>query len=217
MKKFASVVLFFGVLLLLLSGCSNAMDTPTSKVEEFLGKYQRMDDDVVSQLDQVLKDDDSMNDDQKEEYRSILEKQYQNLSYKIENEEINGDNATVDVEIEVLDYATTIAKAKEYYEEHKDEIEKENQEEQSDNDNVVEDATEGVEEAVEESAAYIDYKLKELKSVSDTTTYNITFYLTKEDGEWKLQDLSDLDLRKIHGLYEGQIFLISIFLYSFFI
>ena len=85
----------------------------------------------------------------------------------------------------------------------KDEIEKEADKEQSDNDNVVEDATEGVEEAVEESAAYIDYKLKELKSVSDTTTYTLTFYLTKEDGEWKIDDLSDLDLQKIHGLYEG--------------
>ena len=54
-----------------------------------------------------------------------------------------------------------------------------------------------------ESAAYIDYKLKELESVSDTTTYTITFHLTKEDGEWQIQDLSDLDLEKIHGLYEG--------------
>ncbi len=203
MKKFGSVVLGLGFLLLLLAGCTNTMDTPTSKVEEFLGKYQRLDDDVTSQLDGVLADDKSMSDEQKEEYRAILEKQYQNLSYKIENEEIDGDNATVDVEIEVLDYATTIQKAKEYYDQHKDEIEKEADKEQSDNDNVVEDATEGVEEAVEESAAYIDYKLKELKSVSDTTTYTLTFYLTKEDGEWKIDDLSDLDLQKIHGLYEG--------------
>ncbi len=203
MKKFGSVVLGLGFLLLLLAGCTNTMETPTSKVEEFLGKYQRLDDDVTSQLDGVLADDKSMSDEQKEEYRAILEKQYQNLSYKIENEEIDGDNATVDVEIEVLDYATTIQKAKEYYDQHKDEIEKEADKEQSDNDNVVEDATEGVEEAVEESAAYIDYKLKELKSVSDTTTYTLTFYLTKEDGEWKIDDLSDLDLQKIHGLYEG--------------
>ena len=108
MKKFGSVVLGLGFLLLLLAGCTNTMETPTSKVEEFLGKYQRLDDDVTSQLDGVLADDKSMSDEQKEEYRAILEKQYQNLSYKIENEEIDGDNATVDVEIEVLDYATTI-------------------------------------------------------------------------------------------------------------
>ena len=52
-------------------------------------------------------------------------------------------------------------------------------------------------------AKYPNYKLKELESVTDTTTYTITFYLTKEDGEWKLQDISDQDREKIHGLYEG--------------
>lgn len=203
MKRFGKVVLGFGFLLLLVAGCSNTMNTPTSKVEEFLGKYQSMDSDVATQLDQVISDDDTMNDDQKEKYRALMEKQYQNLSYKINNEEIDGDNATVDVEIEVLDYATTINKAKEYYDEHKDEIEEEYNQKQSDNDNVVEDATEGVEEAVEESSSYIDYKIKELEAVTDTTTYTITFYLTKEDGDWELQDISDLDLQKIHGLYEG--------------
>lgn len=202
MKKIGKIVLGF-LFLLILVGCNNSMNTPTSKVEEFLGKYQSMDSDVTTQLEQVLSDDTTMSDEQKEDYKALMEKQYQNLSYKIENEDIEGDSATVDVEIEVLDYATSIAKSKEYYEEHKDEIEKENEKEQSDNDNVLEDAAEGVEEATEESAAYIDYKLKELQSVADTTTYTITFYLMKEDGEWKLQDISDLDLQKIHGLYEG--------------
>ena len=205
MKKFGTIVLGVGFFMLLVAGCTNTMETPTTKVEEYLGKYQRLDDDVSTQLDQVLDDDNTMSDDQKDQYRALMEKQYQNLSYKIENEEINGDSATVDVEIEVLDYATTIADAKEYYQEHKDEIEKENDQEQSDNDNVVEDAVEGTEEAIEKSAAFIDYKLKELESVSDTTTYTITFHLTKEDGEWQIQNLSDLDLEKIHGLYEGQI------------
>ena len=205
MKKFGTIVLGVGFFMLLVAGCTNTMETPTTKVEEYLGKYQRLDDDVSTQLDQVLDDDNTMSDDQKDQYRALMEKQYQNLSYKIENEEINGDSATVDVEIEVLDYATTIADAKEYYQEHKDEIEKENDQEQSDNDKVVEDAVEGTEEAIEKSAAFIDYKLKELESVSDTTTYTITFHLTKEDGEWQIQNLSDLDLEKIHGLYEGQI------------
>ena len=202
MKKFGTIVLGVGFFMLLVAGCTNTMETPTTKVEEYLGKYQRLDDEVSTQLDQVLDDDNTMSDDQKDQYRALMEKQYQNLSYKIESEEINGDSATVDVEIEVLDYATTIADAKEYYQEHKDEIEKENDQEQSDNDNVVEDAVEGTEDAIEKSAAFIDYKLKELESVSDTTTYTITFYLTKEDGEWQIQNLSDLDLEKIHGLYE---------------
>ena len=202
MKKIGKIVLGF-LFLLILVGCNNSMNTPTSKVEEFLGKYQSMDSYVTTQLEQVLSDDTTMSDEQKEDYKALMEKQYQNLSYKINNEEIDGDNATVDVEIEVLDYATTINKAREYYDEHKDEIEEEYNQKQSDNDNVAEDAVEGVEEAVEESSAYIDYKIKELEAATDTTTYTITFYLTKEDGDWELQDISDLDLQKIHGLYEG--------------
>ena len=203
MNKFGKVIVCIGFLLIFLAGCSTSMNTPTSKVEEFLGKYQKMDDDVSAQLDEVLSKDDTMTAEQKDKYRSILEKQYQNLSYKIENEEINGEEATVDVEIEVLDYATIIRDAKKYYEEHKEEIESSNEKEQSDNDNLLEDAVEGSEEAIENSAAYIDYKLKELQNVSDTTTYNITFYLIKKNGEWQLQNITDLDLQKIHGLYEG--------------
>ena len=203
MKKYGKIVLGFLFLLVVVAGCSNTMNTPTSKVEEFFCKYQNMDDDVATQLDQVLKDDTTMSDEQKEKYRALMEKQYQNLSYKIEDETINGDNATVDVEIKVLDYATTINNAKKYYEEHKDEIENENKENKEDNTNVVEDAIDDAGTAIKESSAYIDYKLKELESVSDTTTYTITFYLTKEDGKWQLQDISDLDLQKIHGLYEG--------------
>lgn len=203
MKKYFQLGLGLLLAFVFIVGCTNTANTPTERVEEFLGKYQSMDSDVLTQLDQVISDDTTMSDEQKDEYRALMEKQYQNLSYKIEEENIEGDSATVDVEIEVLDYATKINEAKEYYEEHKDEIEKENQEEQSDNNNVVEDAVEGVEEATHESAAFIDYKLKELESVTDTTTYTITFYLTKEDGEWKLQDISDQDREKIHGLYEG--------------
>lgn len=203
MKSFAKFVFGFCFALLFLSGCTMSMNTPTSKVEEFLGKYQNMDNDVIVQLDQVLSEDDTMNDEQKDKYRAILEKQYQNLSYKIENENVNGDEATVDVEIEVLDYATTINAAKKYYEEHKDEIENKYKEEQSDNDNVSEDVEEGSGEAIEKSVAYINYKLQELQNVNDTTTYNITFTLIKKDGKWQLQNITDLDLQKIHGLYEG--------------
>lgn len=202
MKNIVKII-FVGMLLLLVAGCGNNMSTPTNKVEEFLGKYQSMDEDVLVQLDQVIAKDDTMNDDQKDKYKALMEKQYQNLSYKIENEDLEGDSATVDVEIEVLDYATTVSKAQEYYNDHKDEIEEKYKEKKEDNDNVVEDAVDDTLQAAEESAAYINYKLEELETANDTVTYTITFYLTKEDGFWVLQDISDLDRKKLHGLYEG--------------
>ena len=202
MKNIVKII-FVGMLLLLVAGCGNNMSTPTNKVEEFLGKYQSMDEDVLVQLDQVIAKDDTMNDDQKDKYKALMEKQYQNLSYKIENEDLEGDSATVDVEIEVLDYATTVSKAQEYYNDHKDEIEEKYKEKKEDNDNVVEDAVDDTLQAAEESAAYINYKLEELDTANETVTYTITFYLTKEDGSWVLQDISDLDRKKLHGLYEG--------------
>lgn len=203
MKNIGKIVVSAFILLLVIVGCSNNMSTPTNKVEEFLGKYQSMDEDVLKQLDQVIKDDDTMNDDQKDKYKALMEKQYQNLSYKIENEDIEGNSATVDVEIEVLDYATTASKAQEYYNEHKEEIEEKYNDKKEDNDNSLENAGDDVLQAVEESVAYINYKLEELETANDTVTYNMTFYLTKEDGEWILQDISDLDRKKLHGLYEG--------------
>ena len=203
MKNIGKIVVSAFILLLVIVGCSNNMSTLTNKVEEFLGKYQSMDEDVLKQLDQVIKDDDTMNDDQKDKYKALMEKQYQNLSYKIENEDIEGNSATVDVEIEVLDYATTASKAQEYYNEHKEEIEEKYNDKKEDNDNSLENAGDDVLQAVEESVAYINYKLEELDTANDTVTYDMTFYLTKEDGEWILQDISDLDRKKLHGLYEG--------------
>lgn len=192
MKK---ILVCLSLFLLLAVGCTNTMNTPTKKVEELLGKYQKMDSTVLAQLDSVISEDVNMSDEQKKEYRSLMEKQYQNLSYKVKNEEIKGNNATVDVEIEVFDYATSIVEARKYYSEHKDEF----KDEEKDDDTV----GEKVEEAIDKSSKYIDYKIKQLKNVTDKKKYDITFNLSKdEDGIWKLDDISDIDRQKIHGLYE---------------
>ena len=162
-------------------GCENTMNTPTSKVESFLGKYQKMDTDVVKELKEVLKEDTSMTKEEKEIYQSLLEKQYQNLSYKIKNEEVEKNHATVDVEIEVLDYKTSINKSKKYYEDHIDEF-KETKEENN-------------------KKTYMEYKLEELKKVNNKIKYEMTFSLTKTDGIWIMDNLTDIDRKKIHGLY----------------
>lgn len=207
MKKLGKVFVLLFLVLTLFTGCGNMENTPTKKVEEFLGKYQSMDSEVLTQLDSVISSDKSMSDEQKKNYRSLLEKQYQNLSYKIKDENIDGDTATVDVEIEVLDYATSISESKKYYEEHKDEFKDDSDDTNyDDNDSLVEDAKDAAEDigdAIEDSASYIDYKLKQLESVNDKTKYTITFNLKKENGEWKVQNISDEDRQKLHGLYES--------------
>ena len=115
-------------------------------------------------------------------------KQYQNLSYKIKSEEIDGNNATVDVEIEVYDYATSITESRKYYSEHRDEfLDDDNTNNTKDieayNDSVenndivggaveeagdaIGDAISGVGDAIEdmfdETSKFIDYKIKQMK------------------------------------------------------
>lgn len=194
MKK---VLVLFSLILILVTGCGTNMATPTKKVEEFLGKYQSMDSTVLAQLDSVISSDESMSDEQKKDYRSLMEKQYQNLSYKIKDEEIDGNNATVIVEVEVYDYATSIAKSKTYYNEHRDEFLDDNDDK---DDNTVGDE---VGDAIKETGKFIDYKIKQLKDVTDKVKHEIKFYLSKDDnGEWTLDDVTDIDRQKLHGLYE---------------
>lgn len=192
--------------LLLLVGCSDTTNTPSKKVEDFLGKYQKQDDDVLTQLDLTLDSDTTMSEDQKKEYKSLLQKQYQNLSYKITDEKIEDDKATVEVEVEVFDYKTSMDKSKAYFEEHKDELMKDNKKDNKDdnadtNTNDNNDNNDDNNNVIDDAKAYIDYKISELKNVEDKTTYDITFNLTKKDGEWVVDDLSDADRQKLHGLY----------------
>lgn len=213
MKK--KLIIGLSLIVMFMTGCGNDMNTPTGKVEEFLGKYQSMDSEVLTQLDNIISNDTTMNDEQKKDYQSLMEKQYQNLSYKIKDEKVKGNEASVLVEIEVFDYANSIVESREYYNDHKDEFDSKD----SKKDNVSDDSADatdknndtedekndiigGVAEDILDSA-FIDYKIKQLKDVTDKAKYEITFHLNKEDGEWVIEDISDVDRQKIHGLFEG--------------
>lgn len=178
MKKLILAV----VALFLFTGCGDMTNTPTRKVEDFLGKYQSMDSNVLSQLDDIIKEDADMDEDQKTDYKSLMERQYQNLSYKIKNENIDGDKATVDTEVEVYDYRNALDKAEEYRDKNKEEFQDDDKK--------------------DDISKYIKYKIEELKKVSDKRKYTITFNLHKDDGEWVLEDISDSDREKLHGLYQ---------------
>lgn len=181
MKHFKKVLLIASVLFLVV-GCGNMMNTPTKKVEEFLSKYQTQDKDVLSQLDDVIKEAGTMVDDQKEEYRDLMKKQYQNLSYKIKDETQDGDTAIVEVEVEVYDYGKAISEAETYLTTNREEF--------------LDEKTEEI-----DSKKFLDYKIKQMKETKDKVKYTINFTLSKVDDEWKIDDISDIDRQKIHGLY----------------
>ena len=217
MKKLFIVLLLS---LFIVTGCGNSM-TPTGAVEDYLGKYQSMDSEVLAQLDSVVSNDTTMSDDQKKEYKALMEKQYQYLSYKVTNEEIIGDTATVDVEIEVFDYASSIRKSSQYYQDNRDMFEEvDNSDDNSDNnasheENVNTDDNNVNNNAshegnvntddgniITETKKYIDYKIEQMKMVTDKIKYTITFNLSKEDDKWVVDDISDMDRKKIHGLFD---------------
>lgn len=168
MKKIVGVFIF----LLLLVGCSLS-NSPTSKVEDLLSKYQRLDSDIKSGIDNVLEDE-TLNEEQRERYRNVIEKQYKNLSYQIKDEKIDGETATITTEIEVLDYKKMVNEARDYYRDKNDYT-------------VLE---------------YNDTKLDKLESAKDKVTYTIDFEVKKDkDGNWNLSSLDNETIKKIQGMY----------------
>ena len=174
MKKIFSLL----VLLILLSGCSMGKDmlnTPTKKVEEYLDSYQKLDDNVLNDLDTLIEDTD-YTVEQRARYREIMKKHYSNLSYEIKDEAIDGDNATVDVEIEVTDYSSIMS-------------------EEIDEKKYLDEKGEY------DPSKYFDYQLSRLEKADEKVKYTITFNLTKENDNWVIDNLDNKSMEKIHGIY----------------
>ena len=180
MKKMLSII----GLAFILAGCSlmNMDNTPTKKVEEYLNNYQTLDKNVLSRLDSVVDEEALFTDDQKTTYRDILKKHYQDLVYKIKEETINGDRATVETEIEVSDYTKVLKQAESYRTSNESEFLDEN--------------------GVFDEFKYNDYRLEQLKSSKDKVKYTIYFSLTKVDNEWTLDSLTETEQEKLLGIYE---------------
>ena len=175
------------LLLIIVTGCSMSSNTPTGSVENYLNKYQNLDKEVLNQLDNVLIKNSTMTEKQRNNYKDLMINQYKNMSYKVKEENILSDNeAEVEVEIEVLDYASSINESKIYYRNHYDEFE-------SDIYN---------EKLLDNISSFIDYKLENMKNVEKKVKYNIIFSLVKIDNQWIINDLDDIDIQKIHGLYD---------------
>lgn len=177
MKKTLLILL----LLLCLTGCSTLMNTPTKKVEYLLSKYQSNDDGVLNQLDDTLLKDTILSNEQKDRYKNIMKKQYKDLMYTIKDEAIDGKTAVVEVEIEVYDYAKMVTNT---------------EEDLINNPDKYKDSTGEVNTTI-----YNDTKLTNLENVTDRVKYTINFTLSKVDEEWIVDDLTETERMKIHGLY----------------
>ena len=178
MKKIIIAVL----LLLTLTGCNKLTNTPTKKVEAMLNNYVTLNKDVLDDLDNILLSETIMTNEQKEKYKKILKRQYQNMSYEIKNETIDGKTAVVEVEIEVYDYYKVNQESENYFNNNQSEF-------------MMEDGTIDI-------TKYNEYKLNALSLANDRVTYTINLTLTKDkDNNFVLDDLTDTEISKIHGLY----------------
>ena len=174
MKKILSLV----VIILLISGCSlgkNMENTPTKKVEAYLDSYQKLDDNVLNDLDTLIEDTE-YSVEQKARYKQIFKKHYSNMTYEIKDEVIDGESATVDVEVNVNDYSKIL------------------------NEQVNEDEFKD-ENGVYSPSKYYDYQLDKLERATEKIKYTITFHLTKKDNNWVIDDLDETSVKKIHGIY----------------
>ena len=181
MKRLFALITFA----LILTGCSIGEDmsnTPTKRVETYLNNYQTLDSNVLAELDSIVNNEEMFDEDQKITYRDILKKHYQNLTYTIKEETVNGDKATVETEIEVTDYTKALKEADSYKTTNGAEFINDKNEFDDDKFNT--------------------YKLNLLKDSKERVKYTIYFSLTKQGDEWVLDDLTDSEEEKILGIYE---------------
>jgi len=179
MKKIISIF----TLLFLLTGCDMGMNldnTPIKKVEAFLNKYQTLNKEVLDSLDSVIAEEELFNSEQRDKYRDIIKTNYQKMNYKIKEEEIDGDEAEVTVEIEIIDYSKIMSDADIYKNENPEEF---------------------MENGEYSESKYVDYRLDKLKDAKEKVKYTLDLTLTKVDEEWVLDDLSKENEAKLNGVY----------------
>lgn len=181
MKKY--LLFFISICLAVVTGCTwgNLDNTPTKRVEKVLNDYKTKDEKVLTQLDNVINADTTMTTEQKSKYKDLLIKQYTNMMYEIKDEVIDGDSAVVTVQIDVTDYYKAIAEADTYL---------------TTNASQFKNA-----QGVFDNSLFMDYKLNKIENATESVTYTIDFNVEKVDGQWQVENISDIDREKIHGLY----------------
>jgi len=173
--------LFLVLSIFILTGCNTMMNTPTKKVEKLLSMYQTKDEEVLKQLDNVLLTETILDTDLKDRYRELMKKQYGNLSYQIKDETIDGDVAVVEVEIEVYDYNSAIENVE---------------------DNLINNSGNYVDDAGNLlTTVYNNEKITLMENIKNRVTYTINFTVSKIDDEWIVDDLTETERLKLHGLY----------------
>ena len=176
MKKIIVIILS----LFIITGCDMMDNKAKSSVQEYLDNYKELDSNVKKQLESVINQE-NFNEEQRELYRDIMERQYKNLEYEITNEKYDGNKATITAKVTVYDYYKAQESIADYLKNNREEFYKDGQYDEN---------------------SYINYKLNTMKNYKDRVTYSIDFKLDKKDNNWVIKDLDLDDIEKIHGIYD---------------
>lgn len=179
MKKFVVIL----TLLFLLAACST-QETPTMAVKDYLARYNNLESNVINDMTSSVEKEE-LTKEQKEVYKSILEKQYKDMSYEILEEEIDGDTSYVRARVKVYDLYRAQNDSSNYLKDHVNEFYDENNQY-----NV---------------SKYMDYKLNAMKEMDNKVEYTIVFTVNKKDDIYVVAQPNDMDLEKLHGVYNYDI------------
>ncbi len=176
MKKLITIC----ITMLLCVGCACSADKASDTVKEYLTKYNNKDEQILVELEKLMEEE-KLTDEQKELYRDIMEKQYEDLKYEIQEEKYNGEEATVTTKITVYDLYTIQKEADEYKNNHQEEFLDKNKK--------------------YDANKFLNYKLDLMKKTSKRIDYTIDFKVIKKEESWTLDKVKTEDLEKIHGIY----------------
>lgn len=174
MKK---IIIVF-IMLLSFTGCSLS-NTPKSKVESYLNNYNSLGEDVIADMESKVAEE-NLSKENRNIYKKVLTRQYEDLKYEIKDEVIDGDNATVTVKLTVYDLYKSTQNSLVYLNNNQNEF---------------------FENNAFSDELYNKYKLNEMLKMNDTIDYEVKFNLNKKDNEWILENPDRATLEKMHGLY----------------
>ncbi len=178
MKKILLVI----VSLFFIVGCSCAItNDAASATREYFNKFKMHDEGIIKELEDYVEKQD-LTESQKETYQDVLKRQYKDMKYEIIDEKYDGDKATVKVKVTVYDLYKSQQDADKFLLDNREEF----------ND----------ESGIHDAAKFLEYKLEQMKKQEETVDYTIDVKLEKnEKDNWEVQQLSEEDLEKIHGIY----------------
>lgn len=171
-------ILIFLFSILLLTAC-NSTTSPKNEVQKLFLNYNSLSSDLLIQLDSVI-DSEELTIKEKDKYKEVLKRQYEDLKYKIKDEVVDDDNAVVTVGIEVYNLAKVIKDAEDYM-----------------NTNIEQFYIEGK----FSNELFWDYKLDKMYNTNERIKYDLELTLTKIDNKWVLDELLESNRQKIHGLF----------------